>query len=289
MRLNPTRNKYLAKIRRFFYYGNRSLQDYGKFLDEAKNHGFRFAPLKEFVKKREHNENIIGLRHDVDCSIDQAFKIAEIEHNANIQATYFVLHTAKYFYQDISKNILNKKLLKKLTHLQNNLGHEIGLHVDLMPIEFNHKKDPFMYLRRLLDCLKKKGINVVGVSPHGNLFHHLYRKANLVPTKDIKNDIFVNPYIEFDLKKFNLSYEAYSLDHDIYYSDASFIDQKRWDFSAIEKSFFTVSESNKRTIISTHPIHWANSKLHYFTINFILTIEYCFRYLAEYHQYRRAK
>lgn len=278
--------KIVAKIKKFFYYGNRNFADYIKFLDEAKNNGFRFVPLKEFIKEREVGEKIIGLRHDVDSELNHALKIAEIEHRANIKATYFVLHTAKYFYKDIKNDILNDKIIKKLKCLQNTFGHEIGLHLDLMPIEIIYKKDPSLYLKQLLDYLKKEGINIIGVAPHGNLFHQLYRKENMINNKEVKNHIFADPYTEFDLKKFNLNYEAYSLDHDIYYSDASFIDQKRWDFSVIENDFF---HGNKRAIILTHTIHWAYSKFHYYTLNLFITINYFLKYLHELFQYRRSK
>ena len=58
----------------------------------------------------------------------------------------------------------------------------------------------------------------------------------------------------FDIKMFNVGYEAYSLEHDTYFSDAKFIGNKRWNFSCIDDDFFNKSG---RTIILTHTIHWA--------------------------------
>lgn len=279
-------NKYINKIKKFFQFGNRTFKNYRLFIEKAKNNDFEFIPLMEFVKHRVPDEKLIGLRHDVDSELNHALKIAKIEHDAGVKATYFVRHTASYFHKNISSNKINDKLLKKLKYLQNTLGHEIGLHTDLMPIEFIYKKDPVLFVKELINLLKDNGINIVGIAPHGNLFHHIYRQKYIVKNKEIKNSIFVDPYIEFNKQMFNVSYEAYSLEHDKYFSDARFIDNKRWDFSCIEESFF---KNNGRIIILTHTIHWASSKFYYFTINFILTIRYFLSYVNEYFKYKRSK
>jgi len=279
-------NKYLTKVKRFFQFGNRTFKDYKLFIEKSKSNGFKFAPLKEFIKQKESNEKIIGIRHDVDSELDHALKIAKIEYDLGIRTTYYVLHTASYFYKNIHREILNDNLIKKLKYLQDTLGHEIGLHIDLMPIEIVYKKDPINYIKNLIILLKNNGINIIGVAPHGNLFHHIYRSKYIIKNKENINNIFADPYIIFDVKMFDIDYEAYSLPHDIYFSDARFIKNKRWDFSCIEDDFF---EKNGRTIILAHTIHWAPSKFYYFTVNLILTVRYFFRYLSEYIKYKRAK
>lgn len=273
-------------MKRFFQFGNRTFEDYSNFLKKAKANGFEFVPLREFLFPKEPNERKIGLRHDVDSELNHALKIARIEHAAGIKSTYFILHTAGYYYKDISKDKINERLIEKLVYLQNILGHEIGLHTDLMPIELVYKKDPDEYLKNILIHLRNNGINITGVAPHGNLFHHLYKRKYMDSDLEIKNNnLFADPSREFDMKMFNLDYEAYNLDEDIYFSDAQFINYKRWDFSCIENNFF---KKNGRTIILTHTIHWAPSRVYYFTINFFLTVRYFFSYIIEYINYRRS-
>lgn len=279
-------NKYLTKVKRFFHFGDRSFNDYKIFIEKAQNHGFEFVPLKSFRKQKVSTEKIIGLRHDVDSNLNHAIKIAKIEHALGVKSTYFVLHTAKYFYENILENTLNKNLIKKLQYLQNDLGHEIGLHTDLMPIEIIYKKDPINYVINIITLLRENGIKIVGIAPHGNLFHHIYRKKYIIGNEEKKNNIFADPYTDFDVKMFNIDYEAYSLTHDKYLSDASFLNNKRWDFSYVDDDFF---KNNGRTIISTHPIHWAQSKFYYFSINFMLTVRYFFSYVNEFFMYKRSK
>lgn len=279
-------SKYLKKIKRFFHFGNRRFKDYNTFLEKAKASGFEFVPLKEMRKEKKPHERLIGLRHDVDSELNHALKIAKIEHDAGIQATYFVRHTARYFYSDMKSNNFNNTLIKKLLYIQNTLGHEIGLHTDLMPVEMIYKKDPVIFVNELVDLMRNNGIHIVGIAPHGNLFRHIYRKKYIGENKPAFSNLFADPYAEIDLSILNVDYEAYSLEHDNYYSDSRFLNNKRWDFSFLEDDFFN---NNGRTIILTHTIHWAPSKYYYFTVNFMFTVRYLFSYVNEYLKYRRHK
>jgi hypothetical protein len=279
-------NKYLRKIKLFFQFGNRTFNDYRMFIEKAKTNGFKFVPLVYFTKPSGPTDKIIGMRHDVDSELNHALKIAKIEFDAGIKATYFVLHTAKYFCDDIATGKLKADLVEKLLYLQNTLGHEIGLHVDMMPIEIVYKKNPDTYVNDLIAKLENQGIRIHGIAPHGNLFQHIYRKPFLKKDQEHINNIFANPYKQFDVKQWNLEYEAYSLNHDTYFSDARFVNAKRWDFSCIDDNFY---KNNSRTIILTHTIHWAPGKLYYFTVNFMITIGYFLNYAKEYLLYRKSK
>ena len=66
----------------------------------------------------------IFLRHDVDVSIDKALKLAEMESNRKIKATYYILLTSPFYNALSPENIQKIKMIKEL-------GHGIGLHYDL--------------------------------------------------------------------------------------------------------------------------------------------------------------
>ena len=84
-------NKIVIKLKKFFEFGNRTFDDYFQFLESARSSGFQLVPLKEFIKKKEAGEKSIGLRHDVDASIDWAIKLAVMENKQGIRSTYFVV------------------------------------------------------------------------------------------------------------------------------------------------------------------------------------------------------
>lgn len=87
------------------------------------------ATLKKYKETHKFSffdncsSNDIILRHDIDFSLDDALRIAQIENELEIKSTYFILlHSELYnpFGFISSKNIIN--ILK--------LGHQIALHYD---------------------------------------------------------------------------------------------------------------------------------------------------------------
>lgn len=63
------------------------------------------------------------IRHDIDNSLQQAVKLAELEAEENIQSTWFVLLRTDFY------NVFSKASKEALDRIQT-LGHEIGLHFD---------------------------------------------------------------------------------------------------------------------------------------------------------------
>ena len=68
-------------------------------------------------------KKIILLRHDVDVSLDYALKMAKLEYEHGLKATYFVLLHGEYY------NALSQSSQIKIKEIFD-LGHEIGLHYD---------------------------------------------------------------------------------------------------------------------------------------------------------------
>lgn len=63
------------------------------------------------------------LRHDIDTSLSQAVKLAELEAAEGVRSTWFVLLRTDFY------NAASKAGQEALKHIQS-LGHEIGLHFD---------------------------------------------------------------------------------------------------------------------------------------------------------------
>lgn len=71
----------------------------------------------------KRGERGILWRHDIDCSVHRALRLAEIESELGIRSTYFV-QTGSMFY-----NALETEVRRRL-HGIVSLGHDIGLHFD---------------------------------------------------------------------------------------------------------------------------------------------------------------
>lgn len=63
------------------------------------------------------------LRHDIDTSLPQAVRLAELEAEEGVRSTWFVLLRTDFY------NVFSKSGLEALRSIQT-LGHEIGLHFD---------------------------------------------------------------------------------------------------------------------------------------------------------------
>lgn len=70
------------------------------------------------------SEKYILWRHDVDLSLNRALKLAKIEHNEGIQATYFVNPHCNFY------NLLERSQSQHIKQILS-LGHSIGLHFDV--------------------------------------------------------------------------------------------------------------------------------------------------------------
>ena len=205
-----------------------SLKHYRHTLEMAKEKGYSFLTMHEYVVKRsemDSDRKIILIRHDIDLDLDLALNFLEIENELGIPATYFIRIHGKYnplFYK-------NYKVIKQIS----DSGQEIGLHHDC-DFAALFGKDPEGLLKHDLEILQKIIEKpVVGISSH-----------------EPNNSRF--KVGDEDLRKFNLAYQAYSpifLEEMKYISDSS----SRWREGCMCEF---IKKKIRRLCILTHPFWW---------------------------------
>lgn len=94
---------------------------YRALLDLLRQGGYAFTNYHDY---QTHPRCVI-LRHDIDNSLSQALRLAEIEAEEGVKSTWFVLLRTD-FYNPASA--ASQKTLRRIREL----GHEIGLHFDEM-------------------------------------------------------------------------------------------------------------------------------------------------------------
>ena len=92
------------------------LDHYAEILSAATSGGYRWATFAE-----QPSAGSVFLRHDVDLSLDAAVRMAELEAQAGVRATYFLM-TRSVFY-----NLASAEGAAALARLRE-LGHAVGLH-----------------------------------------------------------------------------------------------------------------------------------------------------------------
>jgi hypothetical protein len=203
---------------------NFTLKHYADTLALAKEKGYVFSKMKDYPQNIGH-EKVIFKRHDVDIQMANALRLAKIEAELGIPATYFLRVHANY--NPFSFEYY--KVVKKLREL----GHEIGLHheADFAKLYDEDEKEMFWRARQVLELII--GEKIVGVAPHE-------------PTRGTK---LVD---EKNMHEFELEYEAYS-SH--FFKDIKYIADSggRWREGCMCE--FIKRETPKLCIL-THPLWW---------------------------------
>lgn len=220
---------------------------------------YRVVRLCEFGAAEAREQAVVGLRHDVDDRLESALRLARLEHRHGLRSTYFVLHTAAYWH--------DPSLILTLRALQDDLGHEIGWHNDLVTLQCVYGIDARAYLARELGRLREGGLRIHGVASHGSPYcyrlgyHNNYFFADFpeeVPgfpnTSVVRTDRGECTIEKAHLADFGFYYEAYHLDNGLYFSDSTFNDRGvRWHPDELDPPPFRPGE---KAIILIHPCHW---------------------------------
>lgn len=120
----------------------------------------RVVPMRD-IWKGDIGHRTIGLRHDVDDnpgSFDTALAMAEWEFDHGYSSTYFLLHGSYYWNAD--------NLVRALQFEE--LGHEVGIHVNAIAEALRHRRSPEWILIEALGDLRSVGLRIDGCVAHGD-------------------------------------------------------------------------------------------------------------------------
>jgi hypothetical protein len=225
-------------------------------------------PLNEFRQTFNPGKVVIGLRHDVDNDLNVAYNFSEIESKLGYRSTYFILHTAPYYLANPNNMAIHSEaIIPILKTMQNIRKFEIGWHNDLVTLQLIYGIDPVKFLHDELAWLRGNGISISGTAAHGSNYCKVYHYMNfyffnectfpVVP--DRENNMIVPiggfpvPIMKANLSDFDLKYEAYFLNNNKAYSDATITNGVRWDIGMLDLNSLHAGD---RAIILLHPIHW---------------------------------
>lgn len=106
------------------------LGHYREILEAAKAGGYRFAGFDHTPERGD-----FFLRHDVDLSLDAAVRMAEVEAELDVAATYLLM-TESVFY-----NLASSEGAGAIARLRE-LGHAVGLHAVHPNVDLDGRFDP---------------------------------------------------------------------------------------------------------------------------------------------------
>lgn len=106
------------------------LPHYIELLENAQSAGYRFARFGE-----EPEPGDLFLRHDIDLTLDAAVRMAELEAELGVTATYLLM-TESIFY-----NLASPEGVAAIERIRE-LGHPVGLHAVYPTVELDDRFDP---------------------------------------------------------------------------------------------------------------------------------------------------
>ena len=108
------------------------LDHYRELLEAARAGGYRWAAFDH-----EPAPGDLFLRHDVDLSLEAALELAQLEHDLDVRATYFLM-TESVFYN------LESGAGRRAVGELRNLGHAVGLHAVHPRAQLDERFDPVL-------------------------------------------------------------------------------------------------------------------------------------------------
>jgi len=225
---------------------------------------FPFEPEASFLE----NKKVYFLRHDIDHDPFVALKMAKIEAEYGLFSSYYMLTTDS----DI-KEIWDKKrpeALRALKEIQD-LGHEVGLHYDLLGDYLETGEDSGKKCEEILSEFRGAGINVSGCVAHGSsrlsiylsnkgikdhprecINFNIWEESNEKPGVVELNNRKINiPFLK--LSDYGMNYEAYKVRRDYYHSDNGYV---FWQHGNPIETIENKMKEGEVTCILVHPFVW---------------------------------
>ena len=225
---NSQRPKYKTMTNREKYrFDDFTLDNYRRLIKLAKEKGFHFILHKdEFVPERKD----VIWRHDVEFEPDIALKMAQIEHEEGVSATYFFqLHSPLY-------NVAEPHY-RELFHKIRDSGHCVGLHFDSAYWGITSEEQLNDYIKIDKEYLEKN----MGVEIDTFSFHN--------------NTPFTNSCLEYKYGGLVNSYASYFKEHYNYCGDSL----GYWRFDRLED---VLNDDKVRHLqVLTHDANWSEEVL----------------------------
>lgn len=225
-----------------------TLTQYRKLLVGLKSSEHHFFRFDEFVELSVPPGNSVVLRHDVDRSPINALKMAQLESELGIKATYYFRHMPNTFKPRIIKAIAE-------------MGHEIGFHYESLSKTRGNLEQAYALFQKELNDLRAIA-PIKTICMHGRPLLP-YDNRDLWKAYDFKSlGLIAEPYLSIDYAKvqyFTDTGRSWSGDRFNLRDRVNHQDDKPRVSTTDELLDWLGSNQAKPVIVQTHPERWSYS------------------------------
>jgi len=235
---------------------------YRSLLKELAKDKYIVLPINQYRKYKSASKVLIGFRHDVDWHPFKAVEMARMEKEYGLFSTWYILPTAPYYGKYELNEINPFNCMAPVYRELQNLGGEVGIHLDLLTNMVIQHLDPMVENRNNLKYFRNIGIHIYGASAHGSAIAQKTRINNYEMFSDFTTRKFFTYdnerfYVgQYTMKQYGYEYEAYHVDYSWYFSDVG----GKWNVK--DGSFNALMEQLKsapngtRIELLVHPVWW---------------------------------
>jgi len=163
-----------------------TIEKYRNILEALKSQDYVFQTFREFIENK-NAQKVIILRHDIERTQQNALKMAGLECEMGIQATYFFRSRRHRFKEEIIKKIESS-------------GHEIGYHYENLSDSSGDFEKAILSFSKTLENFRKIA-NVKSICMHGSPLSK-YNNQDLWRNYNFKDfGIIGEPYLSIDYNK----------------------------------------------------------------------------------------
>ncbi|MEX2577560.1 MAG: hypothetical protein WD342_00770 [Verrucomicrobiales bacterium] len=120
----------------------------------------------------------------MDCDIETALYLAQLEHRFGVSSAYYLLHSAAYYSCIEGSKLETYSGIIQIAKALQALGHEIGIHNDALKFCLENRWDGIRILKSEVKWLQKNGIEVAGSATHNS--EDSYGAANWEIFRDVQ-------------------------------------------------------------------------------------------------------
>ncbi len=233
-------------------------RDYLAILDElADGERYRVCPGRDFIRTVDPGKVVVYFRHDIDYDPATALRMAEEEKRRNLRASYYLRPTAPYYGEQQPDGVRRYVAMDALYRQIQSMGHEIGVHNDLLSMMILWDIEPLEFQRQELAYCREAGLEVTGVSSHGTPMLTERKLSNMrifseyAPKTVYRCDGRAIEYGKYSLADFGFAYESYRAGQTVSLSDVSGLKSGGELLEKLKKC-----RPGDRVSLLIHPVCW---------------------------------
>ena len=233
-----------------------TLERYEEYLKLLKRQQYDFVLFNEYLAAIEKPNKFCLIRHDVDRFPKRALRMAKLESNLNIQATYYF--RTKSF-------VLRKKIVKAIS----SYGHEIGYHYESLSDSKGDVNKGIKNFKKNLDLLREV-VPIMTCSMHGRPFSSYDNRDLWISDENHRKlvddfKLLGEIYLDIDYKNI-----AYISDTGRNWTNSEGNRRDKVDSnilvdfdSSSELKKYLSKEPHDKLVFQIHPERWNKMGLHY--------------------------